>query len=427
MKYFLFFLLLLTGTIYHEIPLGQISIGFIDIIWLPIVIFAFIKLLSRNVYLPKKFTKIFLILLGYYALLSVYSYYSGATINEIGGRLRNLYAYPLMFFAGYILTVKEKDIGVYFKLIKIYIIIAFALGAAKTFNPSLNTLLLYRGIDATDYFMVVQFGTGLLAGLALIHQLFLCILRKGAKIKDVILILIFVLSIVGTLNRSVNISVFASVLITIAYMAKYYGKSKNIVRMAVLITFVGGVIIFNISLWFVETAFYQVNIYDRINKATVPIIGYDNYLNRSISTRLARVGTGLSIWLKEAPITGRGWGGFGAVNYVDPISGTYIYTLYNSAFMSYYVDTLARTGIIGFVIIMVFWWNVFKALRQSTSSQKINIEVFSILMYLFTCMIYSTVNYNLNGDSPFIALSFYVFGIGVGYNERFGNKCDNKQ
>jgi len=106
-----------------------------------------------------------------------------------------------------------------------------------------------------------------------------------------------------------------------------------------------------------------------------------------------------------------------AVNFVDPIGGTYIYTLYSSTFMSYYVETLVRTGIIGFIIMIMLFLNVFKGLSASGLNQKGNIEVFSIRMYLLSCMIYATVNYNLNGDSPFIACFFYILGIGIHHNE----------
>jgi hypothetical protein len=413
MRYFLFFLLLLTGTINHEILVGGVNVGYVDFIWISILMLSVFK---RDTQLPSKFTKIFLVLLGYYIFLTCYSYSSGATIHEIGGRIRNLYLYPLMFFAGYILTDNMKAIHVYFKLIKIYIVVAVSIGLLTAYYPLVYEFAIYQGIDESDYFMLVHFGTGLLAGLVLVHQVLICIDKNRMKSRDVVLIVVFAIAIIGTLNRSTNISVFASLLITIAYIAKYRGKSKQMVKVGGLLL-IGFTVIFVASFWFTKTGFYEDNVYSRLQRATAPIVAYDNYFNRSISTRIARVVTGLSIWWQESPIIGKGWIGLGAVHFVDPIGGTYIYTLYSSTFMSYYVETLVRTGIIGFIIMIMLFLNVFKGLSASGLNQKGNIEVFSIRMYLLSCMIYATVNYNLNGDSPFIACFFYILGIGIHHNE----------
>lgn len=426
MKYVLFFLLLLTGTINLQFYMFGVNIAFLDYVVLIILIILFFDVTIGNGFLPRKFKNIFLVLLGYYIFIMCYSSYIGANVHEIGGRFRNLYVYPLMFFAGFILTNKKKDIGIYFNLIKLYIIIAIGFGVAKIYYPSLGLLLLYKGIDATDYYMLVQFGTGLLAGLALVHQLMLCSLRKTVKIKDVLLMIVFAMAIIGTQNRSTVISATIPILIAICYVFKSQSLIKNRRSILVFSSVIFVVIMLVTTSWLTESAFYEDYIYTRLINITSPIITYDNYFNRSITTRLARVGSGLTLWM-ESPLIGKGWKGIGYMHFIDLISGRYIYTLYNSGALSYYVSLLLHTGIIGFIIMMTFWWNVFKELRQSKAFKEINIEIFSILMFLISYMIFATFNYNLSGDAPFIACGFYIFGIGVGYNARFGNKCDNKQ
>lgn len=318
------------------------------------------------------------------------------------------------------MTNKEKDIGIYFTLIKIYLIIAVGVGIVKIYYPL--EIFLPKGIDPTDYYMLVQFGTGLLAGLAFVHQLLLCNLRKTVKIKDVLLMIVFAMAIIGTQNRSTIISVAISLFISFAYVFKSQSAIKIGKSILAFATVVFIIIMITTSNWFIESSFYQDNIYRRVTMITIPIIADDNYFNRSITTRLARVGGGLTLWM-ESPLIGKGWKGIENMVFIDLISGRYIYTLHNATVLSYYVSLLLRTGIIGFFIMMTFWWNVFKGLRQSRTFKKKNIEVFSILMYLISYMIYVIFNCNLSGDAPFIAVGFYIFGIGVAYNKLIRRVC----
>ena len=135
----------------------------------------------------------------------------------------------------------------------------------------------------------------------------------------------------------------------------------------------------------------------------------------SISTRIARLYGGISIWL-ENPIIGDGWRNIKNMVFIDPFTGSYRYTLQGASTMSYYVSLLLKTGIIGFGIMMAIWIKVIKMLKPKKPLNQNNIFRYALFFYLLTYLIYISVNMNGTGDGPFISIGFFLFGIGVRLN-----------
>ena len=123
-----------------------------------------------------------------------------------------------------------------------------------------------------------------------------------------------------------------------------------------------------IDQFFLNTSFFKVVIESRVLQLIKEIPTEQGY-GASISTRIARLYGGISIWL-ENPIIGDGWRNIKNMVFIDPFTGSYRYTLQGASTMSYYVSLLLKTGIIGFGIMMAIWIKVIKMLKPEAIKSK---------------------------------------------------------
>ncbi len=415
---FLVFLLLIGNTINPQFNLGLFNLGYIDFV---VFVMLFITLANyrrlQNFPQISSFVKIYKVLFIYFVFLIIYSFTKGVTYNDIFGKFRNLFIYPLMFFVGLLAYSNKFNYEKFIRTLRLYLFFAVLIGVAKTIYPL--EIFRYRGMNDINggmYFVLVHFGTALLSFILFYYDLINS--KQITFLKKYFYLAVDIIAILFAFNRLVVISFVLTLLVFyLKYNKKFFSKTNLSKILTTLMVF----FFISVSLrfsGFLDTGLYKNRIEVRMNKIEGDATRTDYIVyGTSISTRIARVWAGVTIW-RKSPIIGNGWGGLGYVDFVDPILHRFVYTLDNPTVMSYYVSLLVKTGIIGFVIIMAFWGKVYKNLKPSLIACVENNNKLTFYLFLLGYLIYSISSYNLIGDAPFIATGYFIFGFGVMYSIR---------
>jgi O-antigen ligase len=419
----LFFLLLSTylyNTVFH---IG-INLYLSDLIVVAILALTVIQMIGKNhLHRYRRFIFLFALLFLYYLFLIFYSYaLLGNSINDVFGRFRNLFFYPLLFFAGLLFTRGKADMNRYLGMIKIYLVIAVIVGMVGIVYPSIRMAKIYARDEAGAavveplYYMIVEHGTALMCCLVVIHQL-LHLLKKPKKILGpVFFVTIGLIGIIGTQNRSIYIVLLLSFFLIGWYTRKSERKIKTRVRAAALFL----ILLLAVSIVvFIHSPLYE-KFQDRIDETVTTFTGEKEFFNSITGIRLARTLITFNAWLKT-PVLGCGWGNQITEYNIYDFHGNYIRTSYGTPH-NYYLTILYQTGIIGFVIMIFIFSGIYRALKPRESLNRENTMAYSLFIFYLVFLVFNIANTHLYAHPVFIPLNFFLWGAAVSYSHQLKNE-----
>tara|TARA_B100002051_G_C16736025_1_gene641247 strand:+ start:1816 stop:3063 length:1248 start_codon:yes stop_codon:yes gene_type:complete len=362
--------------------------------------------------LNKKFFNIFLVLFSFYLLIMTLSILDNASFQAVLGRFRNLFYAPLLFFVG--LNFPRDQIHNFFKIFKIFIILSVLIGIFNLFFPI--EILLYDTEEA--YQMITN---QKVASISILGFVF-CILNiylKKSSFSDYLIILLLVLSVIGSQNRSLIIIYISSFLwMTYLLLKERQFSTTFIFRFSLLAIIL--IISFN---YFLKFDFIENYIY-RYQKISQELTGTEDFSQSQFMTRIGRSISTFYIFIKN-PFLGSGWDYEFLVLKIFDFNGNYIRTAYGTPH-NYFVNQLLQTGIIGFSIMMYFFIKVYKLIKPIFKLNKENILNYSFFTFFFMILLFNTFNVYLYGSPAYIALTFFLFGLGISFNLKIINKDDNR-
>jgi len=410
----LFFLLLITFSYNHVFNVG-INIYLSDLPVIAILAFTLLRWIGGadfRKYRPFVFP--FAILFLYYLFLIFYSYaIYGNSINDVLGRFRNLFFYPLLFFSGVAFTTRRRDLNKYFTLIKIYISIAVTIGVAGIFHPSFSIVKIYgkgdagKGLVDSLYFMIVDHGTALLCCLVFIHE-FLCLLRKPKKITGSLFFMVMsVIGMIGTQNRSILIVFLFSFFLIFWYTRKadrFIKVRMNILAFFILVLLAGGIFVI------VNTSLYE-KFEPRVTKTLDLFSDEQEFFNTIPGVRVGRTIATFNAWM-ETPVLGCGWGNQITEFDIYDLQGNYVRTNYGTPH-NYYMTILYQTGITGFLIMMFIFYRIYRNLKPHTMLNPQNTMDYAFFVFYFAFLLFNFANTHLYSHPVFIPFYFFLLGAAV--------------
>tara|TARA_B100002052_G_C15886369_1_gene601737 strand:- start:3381 stop:4412 length:1032 start_codon:yes stop_codon:yes gene_type:complete len=335
-----------------------------------------------------------------------------ASFQAVLGRFRNLFYAPLLFFVG--LNFPRDQIHNFFKIFKIFIILSVLIGIFNLFFPI--EILLYDTEEA--YQMITN---QKVASISILGFVF-CILNiylKKSSFSDYLIILLLVLSVIGSQNRSLIIIYISSFLwMTYLLLKERQFSTTFIFRFSLLAIIL--IISFN---YFLKFDFIENYIY-RYQKISQELTGTEDFSQSQFMTRIGRSISTFYIFIKN-PFLGSGWDYEFLVLKIFDFNGNYIRTAYGTPH-NYFVNQLLQTGIIGFSIMMYFFIKVYKLIKPIFKLNKENILNYSFFTFFFMILLFNTFNVYLYGSPAYIALTFFLFGLGISFNLKIINKDDNR-
>jgi O-antigen ligase len=378
---------------------------------------------KNQLYQYRRFIFLFALLYLYYLFLVFYSYaLLGNSINDVLGRFRNLYFYPLLFFAGLLFTRGKADMNRYLGIIKIYLVIAVVIGMLGVVYPSFRMAKIYARDEAGAavveplYYMIVEHGTALLCCLVVIHQL-LHLLRKPQKtLKPVFFVTIGLIGIIGTQNRSIYIVLLLSFFLMGWYTRKAERQIKTMVKTAAifLILFMAGSIVV-----FIYSPLHE-KFQDRIDETVTTFTGEKEFFKSITGIRLARTLITFNAWLKT-PVLGCGWGNQITQYDIYDFHGNYIRTSYGTPH-NYYLTILYQTGIIGFVLMIFIFHGIYRILKPRESLNRGNTMAYSLLIFYLVFLVFNVANTHLYAHPVFIPVNFFLLGTVVSCSHQLKNE-----
>jgi O-antigen ligase len=409
-----FFLLLCTYMVNLVFPIG-INLYLSDFIVAAIMVLTIIQLVGKNHLYPyRRFIILFALLFLYYLFLIFYAYaLLGNSINDVFGRFRNLFFYPLLFFAGLVFTREKADMNRYLGMIKIYMVIPVFIGMVGAIYPSFRMAKIYArdesgaAVVETLYYMIVEHGTALLCCFVVIHEI-LVILKKPKKIlKPVFFMATGLIGIIGTQNRSIYL-VF---LFAIFLIARYTRKAEKIIktRMKTMTLFL--IFFAAVSIAVIIHSPLQEKFQDRIDETIKTFSGEEDFFNTITGVRVGRTAITVKSWLKT-PVLGCGWGNQIKEYHIYDLKGNYVRTNYGTPH-NYYITILYQTGIIGFVIMVCILAGIYRRLKPGKRLNRENTMEYSLFIFYLVFLVFNIANTHLYAHPVFIPVNFFLWGTAV--------------
>jgi O-antigen ligase len=410
----LFFLLLTTYSFNRVFRMG-INLYLSDIVVITIMGFTLIQLIGeRDTGKYRRFTFPFALLFLYYLFLIFYSYaLLGNSINDVFGRFRALFFYPLLFFAGLVFTREKADMNRYLGMIKIYVVIAVLIGMVGVVYPSFRITKIYArdesgaAVVETLYYMIVEHGTALLCCLLVIHELLHILKKPGKILKPVFFVIIGLIGMMGTQNRSIYIALLLSFFLIGWYTRKAERKIKT--RMKVMALFLVLLLAGSI-LVFIYSPLYET-FEKRINDTVQIFIDQQKFFYSIPWGRVGRTVAVFNAWL-ETPIFGCGWGNQMTAYDIYDLQGNYIRTVYGTPH-NYYLAILYQTGIIGFVIMIFILSGIYRALKPGNRLNRENTTEYTLFIFYLVFLVFNAANTHLYTHPVFIPVNFFLWGAAV--------------
>jgi O-antigen ligase len=358
----------------------------------------------------------FVLLFLYYLLLVFYGYaLLGNSINDVFGRFRNLFFYPLLFFPGFAFTVTPRDLQGYLKLIKIYVLISVGIGLLSLIYPAFNLAKIYARDDSGKviaeslYFMIVGHGTALLCCLVFIHEL-LCLLNKTGKMaRSLFFMVTAAIGIVGTQNRSIWVVFLLSFLLIFRYSRStekvLKRRRKAFALLVVLLT--AGLFIFLIY----SPAAGKFE--KRLKETSDTFSGEREFFDTITGIRIGRTIAAFKEW-EKTPLFGCGWGSQMREYHIYDLKGNYVRTNYGTPH-NYYITILYQTGIIGFLMMIVIFYRIYRALKPREKLNRLNITSYSLFIFYLIFLVFNIGNTHLYSHPVFIPVNFFLLGAAVSY------------
>jgi len=306
----LFFLLLCTYSYNHIFKMG-LNIYLSDFFVVALLLFSMLEFFTcRRIHNFSHYFMLFTLLFFYYSFLLFYSYaFLGSGLNEVLGRFRMLFFYPLLFFCGLITTNDLSEIEIYYTIIKIHVLVSVILGIISFNFPGFESVQQFKnsesGVIVTQkpYFMLVTHGTALLCCLVFIRE-FLDLLKKSKKVPGHIFFIVISLSgILGTQNRGIWIVFLLSILLLFFYTRKseplIRSRAKKVIIIFIIVLIAFLLVIFHSPLY--------KKFENRIDETVQTFTGEKAFFKSITGIRVARTMIAFREWLKT-PILGCGWG-----------------------------------------------------------------------------------------------------------------------
>jgi O-antigen ligase len=407
----LFFLLLSTYMVNLVFHIG-INLYLSDFIVAAIMALTIIQLVGKNyLYRYRRFIILFTLLFLYYLFLVFYAYaLLGNSINDVFGRFRNLFFYPLLFFTGLVFTRGKVDMNRYLGMIKIYMVISVFIGMVGVVYPSFRMAKIYArdesgaAVVETLYYMIVEHGTALLCCFIVIHEL-LAILKKPKKIlKPVFFVIAGLIGIIGTQNRSIYIVFLFSIFLITWYARKTEPIIKTRVKTMVLFFFLFMVV--SIVVFFHSPL--QEKFQDRIDETIQTFSGEKEFFNTITGIRVGRTIATFKAWLKT-PVWGCGWGNQIREYHIYDLEGNYVRTNYGTPH-NYYLTILYQTGIVGFVIMICILAGIYRLLKPREPLNQENTMAYSFFIFFLAFLVFNVANTHLYAHPVFIPVNFFLLG-----------------
>ncbi len=409
----LFFLLLNTFLYNYHFRVGfnlYLSDLFLIVI-LAITLFHWLTKSPPHFHWP--FLFIFLLLFLYYLFLAFYAYsILGNSTSATLGRFKNLFVYPLLFFSGLTFTTTTSDMDKYLRYIRIHILISILFGILSLKFPSLDLTNIYiKGeVVASRYFMLVTHATALLCCFIFIHEL-LEISKKSQKTSRSLFFMgISALGIMGTQNRSVLIVFIFMIILVFFYSQKAGSPIKERMRIYLSCLLL---LLVAVGFFLVQSPLYE-KFQKRIQETTMAFSGEGEFFNTIPGVRIGRTIAAFNEWTKS-PIIGCGWGNQITEFKIYNWEGKYIRTNYGTPH-NYYITILYQTGIIGFFIMMYFFYFLYKKIKPHRQLHPQNIMSYTFFIFYLGFMVFNIANTHFYGDPVFIPVFFFLLGAMVSYS-----------
>lgn len=410
----LFFLLLSTYMVNLVFHIG-INLYLSDLIVVAIMALTIIQLVGKNhLYRYRRFIILFALLFLYYLFLIFYAYaLLGNSINDVFGRFRNLFFYPLLFFTGLLFTREKADMNRYLGMIKIYMVISVFIGMVGVVYPSFRMAKMYArdesgaAVVETLYYMIVEHGTALLCCFIVIHEL-LVMLKKPKKIlKPVFFVTTGLIGIIGTQNRSIYI-VFLFSFFLIAWYAR---KAEKIVKARVKTIALFLILFAAVSIVVIIHSPLHEKFQARIDETIDTFSGEKEFFKSITGIRLGRTIATFKAWLKT-PVWGCGWGNQIREYHIYDLEGNYVRTNYGTPH-NYYLTILYQTGIVGFVIMICILYGIYRSLKPRERLNRENTMAYSLFIFYLAFLVFNIANTHLYAHPVFIPVNFFLLGAAV--------------
>ena len=410
----LFFLLLNTFLWNYHFKLG-LNLYLSDFLGTALLAFTLVRWLRESPpsrYRPWLF--LFIALFIYYLFQVFYAYtLLGNSPNAIMGRARNLFFYPLLFFAGLTFTTNAADMDKYILFTRVHVFISVLLGVLSLKFPALNPARIYieGDIVPAQYFMVVTHGTALLCCWLFIYE-FINFARHG-NARSFFFLGITAVGIMGTQNRSI----LATFIIMIGLVFFYSRKAESPIkeRMRIYLVFLLILLVVG-GFWLVQSPLYE-KFRERIHDTAAAFTGEEEFFNTNPGVRVGRTIATYKEWLKS-PIIGCGWGNQITEFKIYDLRGNYVRTNYGTPH-NYYITILYQVGLIGFLIMMVFYYRLYRSIKPGEPLYRKNIMVYSLFIFYVGFMVFNVANTHFYGDPVFIPVYFFLLGAMVSYSASF--------
>ena len=409
------FFLLLTAYMYNRVFKIGINLYLSDVIATAILALTVIRVVeTRDLNRYRRFIIPFALLFLHYVFLIFYAYaLLGNSIDAVLGRFRNLFFYPLLFFAGLLFTGGKADMNRYLGIIKMYVTISVFIGMVGVVYPPLRAAKIYARVESGAavveplYYMMVEHGTALLCCLMVIHQL-LVILTKPEKIlKPVFFVTVGLIGIIGTQNRSIYIVVLFSFFL----IAWYARKAEPMIKTRVKTTALFLILLAAVFIVVVIHSPLQEKFQDRIDETIDTFSGEKEFFNTITGIRIARTITTFKAWLKT-PVLGCGWGNQITEYHIYDLEGNYVRTSYGTPH-NYYLTLLYQVGLIGFIIMMVIFYRIYRSLKCRETLSRKNTMEYSLFIFYLTFLVFNVANTHLYAHPVFIPVNFFLLGAAV--------------
>ena len=407
------FVLLLCLVYDPRISIG-ININISEIISLFLIIYFLFKPKKNGLIsiINKQFFQFFLILFSYYLVIMLLSILDNASFQAVLGRFRNLYYAPLLFFVG--LNFPGDQIHNFFKIFKIFIILSILIGFFNLFYPI--EILQYD--EEHSYLMITNQKVASISIIGFVFC-FLNIYLKKSSISDYIIVLLLILSIIGSQNRSlIAIYVFSFLWMTYLLLKDRHFSISLIFRYALLSIIL--IISFN---YFLKFDFIENYIF-RYQKMIEELAGSQDFSQSQFMTRIGRAISTFNIFIKN-PFLGSGWDYELLELKIFDFNGNFVRTAYGTPH-NYFINQLLQTGIIGFSVMMYFYIKVYKLIKPIYKLTKENLLNYSFFTFFFMILLFNTFNVYLYGSPAYIALIFFLFGLAISLNLKIINKNDKR-
>ncbi len=407
----LFFLLLNTFLYNYHFRIG-INLYLSDFLTMALLALTLLRWWNEFPSLPyRPWMRLFLILFFYYLVLALYAYVLlGNSPNAVMGRFRNLFFYPLLFFSGLTFTTTPDDMKKYIYFVRVHVLVSVMLGALSLKYPALKPAKIYieGEIVEAQYFMMVTHGTALLCCWLFIYELFHLAQKNNAQ--SLFFLGISAVGILGTQNRSILVT-----FIIMIGLAFFYSRKAEIPIRKRMRMYLAGLLILLVGAGFfmVQSPYYE-KFKKRIRQTIEAFSGKKEFFNTNPGIRVGRTIAAYKEWLKS-PVFGCGWGNQITEFKIYDWQGHYVRSNYGTPH-NYYITILYQVGIIGFLIMMYFFYLVYKRIKPPGPLHRENIMAYAFFIFYIGFMVFNIANTHFYGDPVFIPVFFFWLGAPIATN-----------